>query len=144
MRMPTTEASTRAALPCGAAAERLERLDQTVHGIVAAAGLRAALEAGGKLCDEFLAVIRMGHLRKLSLGLDFSDADSEENLRDVVAALDPAALEVLQVRSQASGSWLDGLAGREWSKLRELGLRDCLWLQLLPDGIWTSGVGWAS
>ena len=115
-------------------------LDQTVHGIVAAAGLQVALEAGGTLRDEFLAAIRVGHLRKLSLTLWGSDAESEDNLRAVVAALDPAALEVLEIRSLASGRWADGLAGREWSKLRELKLANCGGLQSLPDGIW-SGMG---
>ena len=124
----------------GAIGDGHVRLDQTVHGIVAAAGLRAALEAGGTLCDGFLAAIRVGHLRKLSLSLVFSDADSARNLRAVVAALDPATLELLELRSWASGSWLDGLAGREWSKLRELKLRECFCLQSLPDGIW-SGMG---
>ena len=117
-----------------------ERLDQTVHRIVAVAGLRAALEAGGTLRDEFLAAIRVGHLRKLSLSMIGSDADSEDTLRAVVAALDPAALEVLEIQSTASGSWADGLAGREWSKLRELNLTGCDELQSLPDGIW-SGMG---
>ena len=121
----------------GAIGDGHERLDQTVHGIVAAAGLRAALEAGGKLSDEFLAAIRVGQLRKLSLSMDFSDADSEDTLRDVVAALDPAALEVLEIQSEASGSWADGLAGREWSKLRELKLQNSEGLQSLPDGIWS-------
>ena len=38
----------------------------------------------------------------------------------------------------AAGSWIDGLAGRQWSMLRELNLVSCPNLQSLPDGIWSS------
>ena len=54
--------------------DKYQRLDQTVHSVVAAAGLRRALEEGGDVQNEFLEAICDGHLVDLHLDLSSSPA----------------------------------------------------------------------
>ena len=110
-----------------------------MHGIVAAAGLRHALEAGGKLLQQFLRAISRGHIRSLQLDLCNCEAGTAESLQAVVAALDPETIEELEIKSAefADGNWMDAVAGhRKFKKLKRLKLWLCSHLKSLPENIW--------
>lgn len=54
-----------------------DQLDATVHGRVAAAGLRRALEKGGEEAARFLLAVQTGFLRKLEVDFDGCVVDEE-------------------------------------------------------------------
>ena len=71
----------------GSIGAAVNQLDVTVHGRVAAAGLRRALEAGGEEADSFLAAVRDGHLCKVALDMKGSVADDMKNMQNLFEAL---------------------------------------------------------
>ena len=78
---------------------KTDRLDATVHGRVAAAGLRRGLEAGGEQAALYLMAIQQGHLRKLELDMEGSDADTEETMCELCKTLSATPLASLALRS---------------------------------------------
>ena len=69
------------------AGSHANQLDATVHGRVAAAGLKRALEEGGELAERFLMAVQLGRLRKLELDVTDSAVDTEEVMQRVCLAL---------------------------------------------------------
>ena len=80
--------------------DKSSKLDATVHGVVARAGLRAALEAGGKRRTRFLEAVRHGGLHKLSLSLEGSEADTLETWKEVMGALDPQTMREVAMQTR--------------------------------------------
>ena len=76
-------------------------LDNTVHGRVAVAALRTALEEGGETKQQFLAAVKDGGVRNLQLDLNGSAADTEQNVAAVIEALNPRTLQELTISSTA-------------------------------------------
>ena len=76
-----------------------ETLDAKVHGVVACAALKRALEEGGTRRETFLEAVRNGHVRKLQLSLEGSAADTAETWSEVVGALDATAMEELSMQT---------------------------------------------
>lgn len=107
--------------------EQQRLLDCTVHGRLAAACLRRALEAGAEMTERFLRAIARGRLHILELSLEDSPADNVENMRRVVQALDCNILQQLQNRASESwkraGEWLKAaLRYRKFVRLTKLNL----------------------
>ena len=59
----------------GAIGTESERLDHTVHGVVAASSLRRVLEGFGERRLRYLEAVRLGRVRKLMLDLRGSPAE---------------------------------------------------------------------
>ena len=101
-----------------------ETLDAKVHGVVACAALRRALEEGGTRRETFLEAVRHGKVRKLQLSLTDSAADTAETWREVVGALDATATEELSMQTKleelpvSSFGRLTGLASIDMSHCR--------------------------
>lgn len=91
------ECILRAIGPEGAA-----RLDEVVHGRVAAHSLPIALNhrdrSGGH--DKYLDAVKRGHLRALYLSLNGRQADTQETWEEVRAVLDPQATESVTIMTE--------------------------------------------
>ena len=77
-----------------------DKLDRTVHAVVAASALRRALEEGGNRRRDYMEAVRQGALRQLRIDLRDSTADTEEVADELVEALScssAGSLEVLEI-----------------------------------------------
>ena len=97
-------------------------LDNTVHGRVAVAALRTALEEGGETKQQFLAAVKAGGVRNLQLDLNGSAADTEQNVAAVIEALNPHILQELHISNSTTMSVLPDAICR-FTSLRTLKLR---------------------
>ena len=71
----------------GAIGKGAQQLDATIHGRVAAAGLRRALEEGSEQAERFLEAVQKGRLPKFVLDMEGSDADNESTMHHMCGAL---------------------------------------------------------
>ena len=103
------------------------QLNCSVHGRVAVASLRPALEQGGELAEQAIEAIKAGRLVRFELNIKGSEADTVQNVQSVVSALDPQTLESLALYSRCwkqADEWLaEALAGRVFVKLLQLELQ---------------------
>ena len=123
------------------AVEEQHQLNCSVHGRVAVASLRPALEQGGELAEQAIEAIKAGRLVRFELAMEGSEADTVQNVQSVVSALDPQTLESLALYSQCwkqADEWLaEALVGRVFVKLLQLELQsesllDCsLWCDVV-------------
>jgi len=106
-------------------------LDATVHGVMAASALKQVLEEGGERRERYLEAVRAGHVRKLQLNLQGSEADTEQSVAAVVDALDAESLRELGMSTKTSTS----LPERVWNlaALTTLDLGYCEGLTSLSD-----------
>lgn len=142
-----------------------QTLDNVLHGVVAKAGLRFAIDAHhahlhGVVSEDllnrnvinvkdskirntsdrrvrYLHALRKGKLRKLNL--DLKDSSFEvSDLVDVLDTLDPQTMTQLTVNRAytASGNWLHPLTKHRFNELTLLDLSYCEALEELPEGIW--------
>ena len=113
-----------------------ETLDAKVHGVVACAALRRALEEGGTRRETFLEAVRNGKVRKLQLSLAGSAADTAETWREVVGALDATATEELSMQTWLEGEFPVSSFGRLTS-LTSINVSECKGLTSLPEGLFS-------
>ena len=106
--------------------EAQQQLNCSVHGRVAAASLRSALEAGGELAEQTIQTIRTGRLDQLDLAMTGSTADTVQNVQLLVSALNPQTLDRLVLHSvcwKQAHEWLaEALGERVFTKMRILDL----------------------
>ena len=109
------------------AVEEQQHLNWSLHGRVAAASLRPALEQGGKLAELAIDAIKKGRLVRFELAMSGSKADTAENVQSLVSALDPETLQQLALFSQCwkrANEWLaEAIAGRVFASLLKLELQ---------------------
>ena len=109
------------------AVEEQQQLNRSLHGRVAAASLRPALEQGGKLAELAIDAIKKGRLVRFELAMTDSKADTVENVQSLVSALDPETLQQLALFSQCwkrANEWLaEAIAGRVFASLLKLELQ---------------------
>ena len=109
------------------AVEEQQQLNWSLHGRVAAASLRPALEQGGKLAELAIDAIKKGRLVRFELAMTESKADTVENVQSLVSALDPETLQQLALFSQCwkrANEWLaEAIAGRVFASLLKLELQ---------------------
>lgn len=109
------------------AVEEQHQLNWSLHGRVAAASLRPALEQGGKLAELAIDAIKKGRLVRFELAMTESKADTVENVQSLVSALDPETLQQLALFSQCwkrANEWLaEAIAGRVFASLLKLELQ---------------------
>jgi len=128
---------------CGNGA-RCKWLDEVVHGVIASAALRQALEAQdvARRC-RYVDALRRGHVRKLHLDLMGSAADTAETWREVVAALD--AQTVTEIAFQTGMRCLpDDWTFARLSVLRTVDLSGCSSLVALPERLFCGCEGLVS
>ena len=123
------------------AVQEQHQLNCSVHGRVAVASLRPALEQGGELAEQAIEAIKAGRLVRFELAMTGSEADTVQNVKSVVSALDPQTLESLALYSKCwrqADEWLaEALAGRVFVKLLQLELPSeslldaCLWCDVV-------------
>ena len=103
------------------------QLNWSVHGRVAAASLRPALEQGGELAKQALKAIGSGKLVRLELAMTGSTADTMQNVQSLVSALDEQTLQELVLHSQCwkqARFWLTKALGeRVFAKMLKLDLQ---------------------
>lgn len=111
---------------------RTAEMDAVVHGLLAAAALRRALEEGGARAVRYLRCVRDGGARKLQLWLLHSRVD---NAATVQAVLD--ALDARRTRELALSTKLAALPERlgELGGLLSLSLRGCHALLSVPQSV---------
>ena len=84
-----------------AEANGAEHLDDAVHGLVALSQLVRGLEAGDETAKYFMDAIRKGEVRMIRIALEWSAADTQETVSEVVEALasspSAATLEELEL-----------------------------------------------
>ena len=108
-----------------------QQLNRSVHGRVASASLRLALEQGGELAEQTIQAIRTGRLVRLELAMTGSTADTVQSVQLLVSALDPQTLQHLVLHSQCwkqAHTWLaEALGGRVFGTLLTLDLQSESW-----------------
>lgn len=111
---------------------RNAEMDCTVHGLLAAAALRRALEEGGARAERYLRCVRDGGARKLQLWLLNSRVDNASTVKAVLDALDAR-----RTRDLALSTKLAALPERlgELGGLLSLSLRGCHALLSVPQGV---------
>ncbi|CAB9525127.1 leucine Rich Repeat [Seminavis robusta] len=107
------------------------RLNNTVHGLVAATVLRRALESPRQGRQVALEALQLGRIRKLSLYMEDSFADSHDNMIRVIDSLDGDACELLYLQSDTL-EMLPSDFGR-FQQLKQLSFMGCRSLKCLPE-----------
>ena len=109
------------------AVEEQQQLNWSLHGRVAAASLRPALEQGGELAELAIDAIKKGRLVRFELAMTESKADTVENVQSLVLALDPETLQQLALFSQCwkrAKEWFaEAMAGRVFANLLKFDLQ---------------------
>ena len=106
-------------------------LDEVVHGVLACAALRRALEKGGERRARFLEAVRRGRVRKMQLALVGSAADTPKTWREVVGALDATTITELSMQTKLKKFPVESL-GR-LTTLVSIDMSSCTGLRSLPQ-----------
>ena len=111
-------------------------LNDTVHGVVAAAALERVLKENSDSRHEFLEAVKRSPPRELLVNLTDSAGDTQENVTAVIEALaanGASKCEELQLNS-AVATEIPSCVG-ELTALKELYLDDCSSLVSLPESM---------
>ena len=115
-------------------------LDDTVHGVLAHAALRRALEEGGPRRARFLDALRRGRGRKLQLSLtkehsiDCNSVDTAETWQEVIDALDATTTTELSMQTNLS---VFPVTFSRLTALESVSMIGCRRLTELPSDLFT-------